>query len=267
MVLRGMKNMAIWKYISLFAVLVAPATALADETAAVASSSMFDYLLEGGVVVLGTLGILLILSVLCWGVIGIKWSQINRSKTSTRALLKKYESASSLADIANEAKGFVNSPLSGMMQRAMVEIEAIPPGTGDHALLASNVQRAIKRAAREGLSKLEKNISYLATVASAAPFIGLFGTVWGIMDAFAHIRPDQPILTTVAPHIAHALIATAVGLATAIPAVMAYNYFVGQIRGVAMDLDGFADDLILRLNRATPQRVERPASPAIHEVG
>ncbi len=255
--------------------IAAPTLVYAEEAAAPANSSMFAYLLEGGVVVLGTLIILLVLSVICWTLIGIKASQFNRALSATRKLERKYESAGTLAQVAGELSSHSASPLAEMIKASFGEIEAQPPGTGDHNILLSNVQRVLKRKARIGLAKLEQNLGFLATVASASPFIGLFGTVWGIMDAFAHIRADQPILTTVAPHIAHALIATGVGLATAIPAVMAYNFFVGKLKGLALQLDSFADDLMLRLNRSSPVKAEHQTPPNIpkaahapmHEVG
>ncbi len=267
--------MASVKHIFTTLLIAAPTLAFAEEVAAPATNSMFAYLLEGGVVVLGTLIILLVLSVICWTLIGIKASQFNRALSATRKLERKYESADTLAQMVGELSNHAASPLAQMIKGSFKEIEAQPPGTGDHSVLLSNVQRILKRKARIGLARLEENLGFLATVASASPFIGLFGTVWGIMDAFAHIRADQPILTTVAPHIAHALIATGVGLATAIPAVMAYNFFVGKLKGLALQLDAFADDLMLRLNRSAPTHATRQTPPNIpqsahrpmHEVG
>jgi len=107
-----------------------------------------------------------------------------------------------------------------------------------------NVERTLRRAGQEETTRLEKLTPFLATTGSAAPFIGLFGTVWGIMNAFAYISPDRPVLETVTPHIAQALVATAVGLLAAIPAVMAYNFFNSKIRVLVVEMDNFSIDFL-----------------------
>ena len=115
-----------------------------------------------------------------------------------------------------------------------------------------NVERAVQRAQAAEITRLEKLVPILATTGSTAPFIGLFGTVWGIMRAFAglsSVGENANLLTTVTPHIAEALVATAIGLLAAIPAVMAYNYFVNQIKKVASDMEGFGSDYLNALRR------------------
>jgi biopolymer transport protein TolQ len=108
-----------------------------------------------------------------------------------------------------------------------------------------NVSRAMKRATSVEITKLEKHCSFLATTASSAPFVGLFGTVWGIMDAFRGLSvTHSSSIQAVAPGIAEALIATAVGLAAAIPALMAYNYFVQQIKVLAVEMDNFCQEFL-----------------------
>jgi biopolymer transport protein TolQ len=108
-----------------------------------------------------------------------------------------------------------------------------------------NVSRAMKRATSVEITKLEKYLTFLATTASAAPFIGLFGTVWGIMNAFRGLSvTHSSSIQAVAPGIAEALIATAVGLAAAIPALMAYNYFVQQTKVLAAEMDNFSHEFL-----------------------
>jgi biopolymer transport protein TolQ len=108
-----------------------------------------------------------------------------------------------------------------------------------------NVTRAMKRATSVEITKLEKYLTFLATTASTAPFIGLFGTVWGIMNAFMGLSvTHSSSIQAVAPGIAEALIATAVGLAAAIPALMAYNYFVQQIKVLAVEMDNFSHEFL-----------------------
>jgi biopolymer transport protein TolQ len=112
------------------------------------------------------------------------------------------------------------------------------------------VNRAITRAGLSETTKLEKNLSFLATTASATPFIGLFGTVWGIINAFESIANARSTdLSIVAPGIAEALIATAMGLAAAIPAVIGYNYFVHQLRNLGAEMEEFSMELMTFLER------------------
>ncbi len=112
------------------------------------------------------------------------------------------------------------------------------------------LDRAITRAGLNEQTKLEKNLSFLATTASATPFIGLFGTVWGIINAFEAIGAARSTdLSVVAPGIAEALIATAMGLAAAIPAVIGYNYFQGQIRNFSSEMEEFSIELLTLLER------------------
>ena len=112
-----------------------------------------------------------------------------------------------------------------------------------------NIERRLRQASRNAISTLEYAVGFLASVGSAAPFIGLFGTVWGIMNAFAYIDPSRPILETVTPHIAEALVATAVGLLAAIPAVMAYNWLSGRLEKLDVILEDFAVDYLNVLRR------------------
>ena len=108
-----------------------------------------------------------------------------------------------------------------------------------------NIERALRRARNAESLDLESWTSFLATTASAAPFVGLFGTVWGIMESFLNIaREGNATLTTVAPGIAEALIATAIGLVAAIPAVIAYNWLTGQIRVLEAEMDNFGNDYL-----------------------
>ncbi len=108
-----------------------------------------------------------------------------------------------------------------------------------------NLERALRRTIAVQRAEMEKLTTFLATTGSTAPFIGLFGTVWGILRAFQKIgATGQATVATVGPDIAHALIATAVGLAAAIPAVMAYNFFRSRIRALAGEMDTFSDDFL-----------------------
>ena len=113
-----------------------------------------------------------------------------------------------------------------------------------------NIERAMRKAANEEIGLMETYLPFLATTGSATPFIGLFGTVWGIMNAFSGIATSgSATLATVAPGIAEALIATAAGLVAAIPAVMSYNYFVNRVRTIAIRVDSFTIEFVNFLER------------------
>jgi biopolymer transport protein TolQ len=119
----------------------------------------------------------------------------------------------------------------------------------------ANVERALSRATSAESAKLESAISFLATTGSASPFIGLFGTVWGIMDTFRGIGvKGTAALAVVAPGISEALIATAAGLAAAIPAVIFYNYFLNRIRSITVEMDSFASEMLNLVERYRMKR-------------
>jgi biopolymer transport protein TolQ len=150
-----------------------------------------------------------------------------------------------------------NSPLAQMYGAAYREftgaaelIERTPNGETFAAERLEAVHRALRRTAAVEVAKLERFLPFLATTASASPFIGLFGTVWGVMTAFHGIgREGSAGLAVVAPGISEALIATAAGLAAAIPAVIAYNYFVNRVRGWGVEMDNFTLDFLNLLSR------------------
>jgi biopolymer transport protein TolQ len=117
------------------------------------------------------------------------------------------------------------------------------------------IKRALDQAATAELTRLEKNLGFLATTGSIAPFIGLFGTVWGIMNSFRDIgRQGSANLATVAPGIAEALVATAFGLVAAIPAVVLYNYFLGRIKMITAEMDNFSSELLNIIERYLESR-------------
>ena len=157
------------------------------------------------------------------------------------------------------ARKLRESPLAQLYSAAYHEVSGVPEvadpvlDDGDEGLPADRleaVHRALRRAAGLEVAALERYLPFLATTASAAPFIGLFGTVWGVMTAFHGIGTQgSASLAVVAPGISEALVATAAGLGAAIPAVMGYNYFVNRVRHWATEMDGFMLDLLNILSR------------------
>jgi len=129
------------------------------------------------------------------------------------------------------------------LQRLIEKEKGKASGSGHDSI--DNLERALGRASRNEMMRLERSLTFLATTGSTAPFIGLFGTVWGIMNAFQNIGAQGGAsLATVAPGISEALIATAIGLAAAIPAVMGYNYYTHKIRGLRIQMENFASDFL-----------------------
>jgi biopolymer transport protein TolQ len=185
-------------------------------------------------------------SVFSWAIILFKWRELRRAEQDSDAFLEVYHEGS--LDAAYEAaRELDQSPLAAVFLAGYAEVNRMARYTGKAVgeALDSTQRRALSRhiqwtASSEGL-RLEKRLSFLATVGSATPFIGLFGTVIGIVNAFEGIgRSGSASLAVVAPGIAEALIATAVGLFAAIPATIAYNYFVGELRALQAAIDLFS---------------------------
>jgi len=189
--------------------------------------------------------LLLILSVISWTIIAFKWRELRRAEQDSEAFLEVYHEGS--FDAAYEAaRDLDRGPLSAVFLEAYGEMNRMARFSGKsvlEALTEGNLQALAQKIAwagsREAL-RLEHGLSFLATTGNAAPFIGLFGTVIGIINAFEEIgQAGTASLAVVAPGIAEALIATAGGLVAAIPATIFYNYFVGELRGLAAAIDLF----------------------------
>ena len=226
---------------------------------------VWSQVFDSGGVVLAVLLVLIALSVMCWFVIGLKAMVIGRAMRCSRTFVDHFRQATRLAELYDASEFMAESPARDMFRSGYEELDLIlrerqgrserPQGDGPGARPDSrdaafeNIERVLRQTARSARARLENMVGFLATVGSAAPFIGLFGTVWGIMNAFHGIDPDEPILETVTPHIAEALVATAVGLLAAIPAVMAYNWLVGRLDRLEVDLEHFSTDFLNILRR------------------
>lgn len=190
--------------------------------------------------------ILLGFSVACWTLIIFKSIQLKKAQKESEVFWQKF-AAGQVKDAAALA-GQATSPLSQIFHTGATTLGKIK----DSKAKFNNINRSIllqriRQSREEETYKLEQYVGFLATTASVAPFIGLFGTVWGILTAFMAIgQQGSSSLATVGPYIAEALVATAVGLFAAIPAVIAYNYFVGKIRIINKMIDLFVDDFMLK---------------------
>ena len=227
--------------------------------------SLFDMVVHAGFVVQLVLLLLLLFSVVSWAIILMKYFNIRKVRRENDIFLNAYMRGSKLSEIFPEAKKFRNSTLAEVFRSGYAELVKITravrgSATGKDAAEAAspsleiegidNVERAMNRACGTETTKLETALGFLATTGSASPFIGLFGTVWGIMDTFKGIGArGSATLAIVAPGISEALIATAAGLAAAIPAVIFYNYYLNQIKGITLEMDHFALELLNIIER------------------
>ena len=200
--------------------------------------------------------ILLILSVFSWAIIFQKSSQFGRIEPQTKKFLQMFRAGRVLPDPNTLRVGAGGTPLVAVYQAGYRELEAQlggatargNPSGGAKPKNANAVGVEMQVAAGEEVRRLEKGMSWLATTGSVSPFIGLFGTVWGVMDAFAGLGDaGTASLRAVAPGIAEALITTAAGLFAAIPAVIAYNHYLSGIRGMAARMDGFAAEFVAKI--------------------
>jgi len=236
------------------------------------NTGILEILWNAGPVAKVVLGILLIFSIVSWALIVEKWWQFRRVRRQTLGFVKVFREARRPSVVHSAARKHRDSPLAQLYAAAYTEISGVPDvldhmvDDGDDGLPSERldaVHRAMRRAAGLEVAQLERYLPFLATTASSTPFIGLFGTVWGIMSAFHGIGTQgSASLAVVAPGISEALIATAAGLAAAIPAVMGYNYYVNRVRHWATEMDGFMLDLLNVLARPAP-KLARPSKDGV----
>ena len=207
-----------------------------------------------GPVNLSVLALLALLSVVSWAIILHKSLTYRTAARHTRAFLDVFRKSSKFSEVQAVCTTIPASPLVGVFQAGYAEINAqlrltAPAGAGNPTTSAARpilkslaaVDRALLRASAVEVNKLEKKVTFLATIASAAPFIGLFGTVWGILDAFQKISTTGATnLSVIGPGISEALVATAAGLFAAIPAVFFYNHFTSTTKALAAEMDDFS---------------------------
>jgi len=201
----------------------------------------------------GVLVILLVFSAVSWGIVLYKTWQFQRARRQTTSFLDIFRRSSKFSEVQAVCRTLSDSPLVGIFQAGYAELtaqlKAAPATTtpaGRPTLKSLDaLDRALLRSAGSEVSRLEKRLTFLATTASVTPYIGLFGTVWGILSAFQRIGgTGSTSLAVVGPYIAEALIATAVGLFAAIPAVYFYNHFADQVKQFATAMDDFAMEFL-----------------------
>lgn len=206
--------------------------------------------------------ILLAFSLVSWAIILSRWSVLRRARVQSGRFLRAFRRAQRLQDVNAVSEQFRPSPLVGVFSSGFREFERqVGSSGGLRNPLA--VQRAMQIASSEEMTRFERNMPWLAITGAVTPFIGLFGTVWGIIDAFHGLGTSgAATLRAVAPGISEALITTAAGLAAAIPAVIAYNLIGGSIREFAARCDDFSLEMLNAVERQpaavrTPEEVRR----------
>jgi biopolymer transport protein TolQ len=218
--------------------------------AAESATDVVSLVTQTGLIEQLVLALLVLFSVLSWGIVLYKTLAFRKADAQTRQFLDVFRRSSKFSEVQAVCRSLSDSPLVGLFQAGYGELNAQLRGAGDKPAAAGArptlksleaVDRALLRAASTELAKLEQRVGFLATTASITPFIGLFGTVWGIMTAFQAIGAvGSSNLGVVAPGIAGALIATAAGLAAAIPAVYFYNHFTHKVRTFATQMEDFS---------------------------
>jgi biopolymer transport protein TolQ len=211
---------------------------------------VIELLRDASGVSLVVLAILVFFSILSWGIVLYKAMAFRKIERQTATFLDVFRRSAKFSEVQAVCKDLEGSPLVGMFQAGYAELSmqlrqpgGSPPAATARPTLKSlaAVDRALLRASSTEVNKLEKRVPFLATTASITPFIGLFGTVWGIMTSFSSIGAQGSTdLAVVAPGIADALLATAAGLAAAIPAVYFYNHFTTKVKTAASEMDDFA---------------------------
>jgi len=205
-------------------------------------------ILQGSIIVQLVLLILLFFSVFSWAVIVFKRNTLKAAALQSRKFLSVFRQSKNLLEVNEASKKYKASPLASLFRAAYKELAYMTKSDPNPKLTSDNMEsinRALIKASNREVNKLEKMMSFLATTGSVTPFIGLFGTVWGIMDAFQEIGESQTTaLQVVAPGIAEALIATAMGLFAAIPAVIAYNHYLQRIKESITEMEDFSIEFL-----------------------
>ncbi|MDY0375809.1 MAG: protein TolQ [Desulfobacterium sp.] len=225
------------------------------------TSGIFYMMGNAGTVVKLVLLLLFFFSITSWAIIFIKFRYIKKAYGESEDFTELFWQCRNLSDAFSKARVLKQSPVARVFVAGYLEIKRASEPVGDGGEGEArpsqvdfrgigNVKRALRRAISLEVRRLSQLVPFLATAGNTAPFIGLFGTVWGIMNTFHGIgSTGSASLAVVAPGISEALVATAAGLAVAIPSVIAYNYFVDKIRVLDSELQSFASDLLNIIER------------------
>ena len=213
-------------------------------------SAIVEMLQNSGPIAMTVLGVLLVASLFSWAIILGKWVSFRRARAQSRRFLRAFRKANRLQEIATVSEQFKPSPLVNVFDEVYETYRRQTGGFGPPRNITS-LERAGQTAASESLTSMEQRLTWLASIGAISPFIGLFGTIMGIVDAFHGLGMEgTATLRAVAPGVSEALITTAAGLLVAIPAVIAYNQFTASCRDFAARMDDFARELLNSMEEA-----------------
>ena len=216
--------------------------------------SILELFLNASLVVKSVIVVLIMASILSWMIIFERWLYINKVKQEFLDFENRFWSDSGLDSLLNASQAEDNQPIGGeyIFQVGYLDYKRLTDQQLDSNTVLMSVQRNMRAALSKEQSLLEKHLPFLATVASVSPYIGLFGTVWGIMNSFRGLAgASQATLSAVAPGISEALVATAIGLFAAIPALIAYNKFISESDSLVSGFEGFKEEFSAVLERDT----------------
>ncbi len=214
-------------------------------------SNVVDLVLQAGLVTKIVLVVLLCFSIISWAIIFFKAGEFRKAAKENKAFLRLYGKNDDLTELRRATQTMKNGPLAILFLEGLNRSGGSSgpskgnPQEGRSPRHPASVERLLKAISQDEVSHLEEYLSFLATTGNVSPFIGLFGTVWGIIDAFQQIgHQGTASIAAVAPGVSEALIATAAGLFAAIPAVVAFNFFLNRIRITANQMDAFSAEFI-----------------------
>lgn len=222
------------------------------------SINVSSLLSQAGPVVKFVIFILLMMSIISWAIIFSKLITLKNASKKSQRFLNLYDSSNNFGTLYSSTR-HISGPIAELFRSGYSEVvktrksktidessKSKSEGIAAELEVVDLVERALKKTMTIETSRLENSLTFLATTGSTAPFIGLFGTVWGIMTSFIGLAGSEgvPSLQVVAPGIAEALIATAIGLAAAIPAAVGYNYFISKVKKIDLEMENFSADFL-----------------------
>ena len=221
------------------------------------SGNVVQMIMHAGPVVKVVLLILFLFSIISWAIIFMKWRYLRKAGQDTAYFLDLFWESTALNQIYQESEDLAWSPVAQLFRSGYSELRRSmkvqnPSQTLEMVRqpIMDNVERSLRKASIDQTNRMERALSFLATTGNTTPFIGLFGTVWGIMEAFRGIgMKGSASLAVVAPGISEALIATAVGLGAAIPAVIAFNTFTSKVVSLRSEMETFSSDFLSLVER------------------
>lgn len=220
------------------------------QTSSTDDSSLGGLLLKASPVAKGVLALLLVFSLVSWAIIFSKWRWLKGAESATTDFLGRFQKTKKLSDLYMGAETLKASPVALVFVAGYEELGNQMNGNDRHIYSLEAIGRVLQSATINEVAAMEKSLSWLATTANASPFIGLFGTVVGIIIAFQGLSAaSSSSIQAVAPGIAEALIATAAGIATAVPAAIFYNMFLSRVKALTASIDRFSLDMLNLVER------------------